>query len=253
MTIAEAALYGDLVKYLRDKWAEQAAEFNESRIENERALIDEMIRAWFFASQDELHGLTPRQVIRNEEQGKPNVIPPDHRHEMFDDDCPVCQAMRDDSELGIGGEWHFGIAPDLSLLDEYDPAGYEARWAEDDAAQTHSEPARDKPEARHWLSSNPNRHAFAGNRFEDTQAALEFVEQLYALGAVSVRVDNIFDEAWRIAENGGPYADTLVVELPNDSRSHIALRELFEHELGELQGLDLDQYQGEDELTFWWD
>lgn len=33
MSIAEAALYGDLVQYLRDRWAEQAAEFNESALE----------------------------------------------------------------------------------------------------------------------------------------------------------------------------------------------------------------------------
>ena len=253
MTIAEAALYGDLVKYLRDKWATQAAELNETRFEDERATIDEMIRKWFFMPQDELHGLTPRQVIRNEEQGKPNVIPPDHRHELFDDDCPVCQAMRDDSDLGIGGEWHFGIAPDLSLLDEYDPEGYAARWADDDAMQTDSKAVEDKPEARQWLTTNSNRHAFAGNRFKDTQAALEFVKQLYALGAVSVRIDNVFGEAWRIAEYGGPYADTLVVELPEQARSRMVLRELFEHELGELQGLDLDQYEGENELIFWWD
>lgn len=70
MSIAEAALYGDLVKYLRDRWAEQAAEFNESAIDEERNRIDELIRSWFFAPRSDLHGLTPREIIRCE----PGVI-----------------------------------------------------------------------------------------------------------------------------------------------------------------------------------
>jgi hypothetical protein len=253
MSIAEAALYGDLVKYLRDKWAEQAAEFNETPIKEEYAKIDDLIRTWFFTSQDELHGLTPRQVIRNEEQGKPNAIPPDHRHELFDDDCPVCQMTRSDSELGVGGEWHFGLAPDMSLLDEYDPEGYDARWETKAQSFPTDASKRDLPEAREWLIQNPNPQPLAGNRFKDSAAALEFVSRLYAMGAVSVSVDNIYKEVWRIDESGGPYADTLIVALPDDSDARVELRQLFEFELGELQGLDLDQYKGKDELIFWWD
>jgi hypothetical protein len=93
MSIAEAALYGDLVKYLRDRWAEQAAEFNESMIDEERNRIDELIRSWFFAPRSDLHGLTPREIIRNEELYRPNVVPHDHLDELFDDDCLVCQMM----------------------------------------------------------------------------------------------------------------------------------------------------------------
>jgi len=44
MSIAEAALYGDLVKYLRDRWAEQAAQFNETSLAEEQKKIDELIK-----------------------------------------------------------------------------------------------------------------------------------------------------------------------------------------------------------------
>ncbi len=253
MSIAEAALYGDLVKYLRDRWAEQAAEFNETSFDEERAQIDALIRTWFFTPRPDLHGLTPREMIRNEELGKPNVVPHDHLDELFDDDCPICAMLREEAVSGEGGEWHFGLAPDLTLLDEYDPEGYEARWAEVDRELEANRARREKPEAREWLTDNPNPRAFAGNRFIDSREALIFVNLLYELGALSVRVDNIHDEAYRIREQGGPYADTLIVELPEDSAARTRLYELFQHELAEKQGLDLEPYTSQDELYFWWD
>jgi len=271
MSIAEAALYGDLVKYLRDRWAEQAAQFNETTVDEERTHIDELIKAWFFAPQSELHSLTPREIIRNEELGRPNVVSHDHLDELFFDvpptdgdylDCRLCQMMREEALSGEGGEWHFGLAPDLSLLDEYDPEGYEARWDEEERRMTEAEEARrtkeararrPKPEAREWLAQNPNPGPFAGNRFDDTREALVFVNLLYELGAVSVRIDNIYDEAWRIQKNGGPYADTFIVELPEDGAARARLHDLFERELGEKQGLDLELYMEEDTLIFWWD
>ncbi len=83
----EAFLYGDLVVYLRDQWVEElAARSSNPQLTRqiEQARIDEMIRQWFFAPQDEdLHGSTPRDVIRREERGEPNVVPPDHHDEMF--------------------------------------------------------------------------------------------------------------------------------------------------------------------------
>jgi hypothetical protein len=253
MSIAEATLYGYLVKYLRDQWAEQAAQFNETAIDQERARIDDIIRTWFFAPQSELHGLTPRDVIRNEELGRPNVVPHDHLDELFFDDCPVCQMMRDEALSGEGGEWHFGLAPELSLLDEYDPEGYEARWEEEDRRMEENAACRQRPEAREWLTQNRNPHAFAGNRFIDSREALIFVNLLYELGAPNVWVDNIYDEAHRIEEEGGPYANTLIVELPEDSAARAKLRELHERELAEQQGLDIGQYTRGDALEFWWD
>jgi hypothetical protein len=258
MCIAEAALYGDLVKHLRDHWAEEAAQFNESSIATERTRIDELIRAWFFTPQDDLHGLTPRQVVRNEEKGKPNVVPHDHLDDLFHDDCPICQMMRDEVLSEEGDEWHFGLAPDLTLLDEYDLEGYDAKWADDNADQAAEDPDEritNQPprDARQWLNDNLNPHCFAGNRFYDKQEALDFVNRLYELGAVRVWVDNILDEPYRLREEGGPYADTLIVELPEDRLARAKLHEVFEYELHERQGLDLEPCTEDDTLIFWWD
>ena len=134
MSMAEAALYGDLVKHLRDVCAQQLAESKGMSIDSERAALDDVIRAWFFAPQDDLYGLTPQRVIRNEELGFDNTIPGDRLGDMFEDDCPICAAMRAEAEAGMAADpdhdhgWSFGLAPDFSLLDEYDPEGYDEHW-----------------------------------------------------------------------------------------------------------------------------
>ncbi len=261
MSMNETALYGQLVEYLRDQWAEQSAQFNETSLSEERARIDEIIRAWFFTPQDELSGLTPRQMIRNDEQGKPNTVPHNHLKEVFSDDCPICRMMRD-GLLG-DGEWHIGLAPDRSLLDEYDQEGYDEKWADDLEAPPVSGSAGivddDEPtnapakEARTWLMQNGSDRCFAGNRFYDRQEALDFVNRLYELGALLVMVDNILDEPYRLREQGGPYADTLEVYLPPEAKARGDLTAVFEHELSERQGLDLDKYRQPELLIFWWD
>ena len=101
MSIAEAALYGDLVRRLRDVCAQQLAQLKGISIESERAALDDVIRAWFFTPQDDLYGLTPQRMIRNEELGIANTIPGDRLGDMFEDDCPVCAAMRAEAEAGI--------------------------------------------------------------------------------------------------------------------------------------------------------
>ena len=64
MSVQECALYGDLVLYLRDRAAESLAQSNpKTNVEAERARLDDIIRAWFFAPQDGLHGLAPRDVV----------------------------------------------------------------------------------------------------------------------------------------------------------------------------------------------
>jgi hypothetical protein len=134
MSIAEAALYGDLVKHLRDVCAQQLAELKGVSLEAEHAALDEVIRAWFFTPQDELCGFTPQRVIRNEELGLANTVPADRLGDMFEDDCPICAEMRTAAEAGLAADpehdhgWSFGLAPDSSLLDEYDPEGSDERW-----------------------------------------------------------------------------------------------------------------------------
>jgi len=134
MSIAEAALYGDLVIHLRDVCAQQLAELKGVSVESERAALDEVIRTWFFTPQDDLYGSTPQRVIRNEELNIGNTIPVDRLGDMFKDDCPVCAAMRADAEAGMAADpnhdhgWCFHLVPESSLLDEYDPEGYDERW-----------------------------------------------------------------------------------------------------------------------------
>jgi len=255
--IVEAALYGDLVKYLCDRWAAQAAEFNESSVGEERKQIDELIRAWFFTPQTEdLHGLTPRDVIRNEQMNRPNVIPRDKLRDALDEDYDF---MIEDGLLTEDNmdEWHFGLVPDMCLLDEYDPEGYNERWASDsmDMEEDPDERTSNMPpqDAREWLAQNGNPRSFAGNRFYDNKEALGFVDRLYELGAVKVWVDNILDEPYRLREQGGPYADTFIVELPDDSTARARLYGVWDHELRERQREELNRYFEDDVFIFWWD
>ena len=111
---------------------------------------------------------------------------------------------------------------------------------------------RRRYEARQWLQTNSNKLAFAGNRFGETINALNFVEDLYALGARKVEVTNIFNEKWRIRENGGPYADTLIVTLPDDSRQRYDLIELATAEM-EKEGFPTGSNFGGRRLILWWD
>lgn len=132
MSIHEATLYGDLVRYLRDACAAQLAGLKGTAAAAERQELDALIRTWFFAPQDDLYGYTPQRIIRNEELGLRNIIPAEHRHELSFDDCPICEEMSEFDEAEWGeeddGGWGFGLAPDTTLLDEYDPEGYDEHW-----------------------------------------------------------------------------------------------------------------------------
>lgn len=134
-----AALYGDLVLWLRDRAAELLAETKEtSPVEEETAHLDQLIRDWFFASQDNLYGHAPRDIIWAEDMGKPNPMPKDGFDDLFFDDCPVCQEMKEEVETaeaeGHDHGWHWyyddGGYP---LIAHYDPEGWDARWAEEEA------------------------------------------------------------------------------------------------------------------------
>jgi hypothetical protein len=61
------------------------------------AIISQNIQEVPMVYQD---GDAPRDVIWREQKEEPNVVPPDRMDDLFFDDCPVCQAMRDDP-----GEW----------------------------------------------------------------------------------------------------------------------------------------------------
>lgn len=250
--IVEAALYGDLVYHLRERWAHEAAAHQARPIQEETERINELIRAWLFAPQPEdLHGLTPREVIRNAQCGRPNPVSQTWLAEM----------LADEPELLILGteDWHFGLAPDRTLIDDFDPEGWEARWAEAEAAvgaapmAARVGEATPLAEARGWLAENAHPRPLAGNRFATRAEAQAFVERLYTLGAALVQVDGLFAEPERLGADGGPYADTLMVTLPPGAAERGGLYAVWDHELRERQGLALAPYLEADKLVFWWD
>ena len=107
-------------------------------------------------------------------------------------------------------------------------------------------------EAAAWLRANWGESAFATNRFGTTENALAFVKQLYDAGATRVCVDN---EMMLPNHDWTPYADTLLVRMPEDAGQRAALFELMEHtgrpdEDGDGQLL-IDC--GQQEVRLWWD
>jgi hypothetical protein len=109
-------------------------------------------------------------------------------------------------------------------------------------------------DAREYLQANPNPHGFAGNRFRDNQDALQFVEQLYTLGATAIYVTSIYDEDYRIEEEGGPYADALDVAMPDDLETRRRLIEVYDRECDPQAWTQVAaENLGVAELVFWWD
>jgi hypothetical protein len=116
-----------------------------------------------------------------------------------------------------------------------------AYWAEP------AGPKRRDAEARQWLSRK-RPAVLAGNRFGTTQAGLEFVEELYAAGALKVIVP-----AEAMDEDGdGLHSDSLRVKLPADPEARRKLFEISRRE-ARREGLDQDVDSGQKELFLWWD
>lgn len=92
-------------------------------------------------------------------------------------------------------------------------------------------------EALEWLKNNSNRSALASDRFGETMNAIKFVEKLYELGARKVNVIGILDESERIEDEGGPYATSLIVDLPQDNEKRNEIIEFYKKEMEE-QGVE---------------
>jgi len=110
-----------------------------------------------------------------------------------------------------------------------------------------------EPEALDWLRANHHPTPFATNRFGTREEALEFVEQLYAAGATFVSIDGIL---MLPNHNWAPYADTLIVDLPEDGERRRAVFELSEH-VGkpDEDGPDPEPLIdcGQPSIRLWWD
>ncbi|HUT28610.1 MAG TPA: hypothetical protein VMX13_02375 [Sedimentisphaerales bacterium] len=110
----------------------------------------------------------------------------------------------------------------------------------------------ERHEARQWLRTNKNVSPLASNRFGTKEKAVAFVEQLYEAGAETVYVTNIQKEDWRIKDEGGPYADAVIVVLPEDKEKRQKLFEICRVE-AEKEGFEGMKDMGQKELFFWWD
>lgn len=110
-------------------------------------------------------------------------------------------------------------------------------------------------EALEWLKSNNNPSALASDRFGETINGIKFVEKLYELGAAKVSVIGVMDEPERVEEEGGAYASTLLVELPNDTEKRERILEIYNKEIEENELNEGEEFEGWDEntLAFWWD
>ena len=113
-----------------------------------------------------------------------------------------------------------------------------------------------EPEARQWLSTNNNQYsALAGNRFASTAEALAFVGRLYGAGAVKVTIprDAIYDDERRIREEGGAYADAIVVTLPTEGSAREVLINIARQEaLARGMAFDPTTDISRNNILIWW-
>jgi len=185
-------------------------------------------------------------------------------HDYLRGETPAIDEIGFSTQLGLMPD---GVEPDTSeYLKYYADDEERERWMRDVpdfVMPAHEEPPyhRDallpcafggKPDADAWLRANWSASAFASNRFGTTVRALEFVQQLHSAGAVGVWIDNTMmlpNHDWT------PYADTLIVTLPEDPAKRSALFDLMEHvgkpdEDGDDEPL-IDS--GQKEVRLWWD
>lgn len=112
-------LYQQLVRHVQKCVAEELAALRHTSVSAEYEHIDQIIRDWLFTPQRDLHGSSPRDVMRREQLGEPNMLPP-----PLPDDDELIQELHEIEEL-LGGERHRWFVDDggVSLLDELDPEG----------------------------------------------------------------------------------------------------------------------------------
>lgn len=114
-------------------------------------------------------------------------------------------------------------------------------------------------EAVKWFKNNKNKFAFADNCFEGTKKALAFVKKLYRLGATKVEIDptSVSDEAERIEEEGGPYADAFIIYLPKNKSKRLDLQSAIYFmrptEIYCGKGYKPANWNKDDVIMVWWD
>lgn len=120
-----------------------------------------------------------------------------------------------------------------------------------------TESFQNPPEAREWLAKNSNLSPLASNRFGSREVAQQFVESLYVAGATLVHVTMIHDEPWRIEQEGGPYAESLLVKLPDETKARAKILAIAEEEMRNEGFLEddegLEDKVREESISLWWD
>lgn len=110
----------------------------------------------------------------------------------------------------------------------------------------------DGPEARRWLQRRKrNSDPLAANHFASRDSALQFVDELYAAGATKVIVPGSCIQDG-VADDGGPYADALVVFLPADPVARTVICQRCERELDEPEHEPIDT-SDPNPVFLWWD
>ena len=110
------------------------------------------------------------------------------------------------------------------------------------------------PEAEGWLQANWSESAFASNRFATTAAALRFVQQLYAAGATEIGIEQVIVPS----HDWTPYADALIVRLPEDPSKRRKLFTLM-RDVGQPDedgGEPIEEFlsdRGQSSVRLWWD
>ena len=134
MSAQECALYGELVRHLRDRCIDRIAELDPAGGKDAaKAWADQVIRDWFFAPQSDLHGDAPRDRHLARTKGRAEHRSP--RTTRTSCSLTTARPARRLKELDLQGEWHWGYDDGgYPLIAEYDPQGWDARWAADVAA-----------------------------------------------------------------------------------------------------------------------
>ena len=108
-------------------------------------------------------------------------------------------------------------------------------------------------EARPWLAANKNKQPIASERFKTRAAAKAFIDLLYKNGAVAVKVTDVDDSDETIEGEGGPYASTLVVDLPSQAGRRKKLFAMCAAEAARYSDYDCTNEPDVTQLTFNWE
>ncbi len=113
------------------------------------------------------------------------------------------------------------------------------------AAPTRRGPVAGRNEALAWLTTATNPHPFASNIFSRASAR-EMVSALYSGGAALVQVSHIQKEPRRLKDEGGPYADTLIVTPQRGTKEYLMklLKDNFQADQVDPEG---------NKIRAWWD